>query len=380
MDSTLLFQEVPTTVGGVLRTVWQIFAAHGKTFVMLALAQVGAFIVAGLILLFVTFLAAAAFVTAIFSIISNLQGAEGGYTRHLLDYSTGVSGSSRLLNRMTDYYGNYYSNNYDNNYYNTDDLPDFYSTGFIVTFIVLYILFVVVLSIVSSIFKGAFTHALAEIYAGAVPSVKKSITHGMGKMCSLFSYCILFSLMFIAVALVTLGTTVVPAIAKYVQGEALNPGLIFIGILLFFVAVALLVAVTVAAVPSIVVEGKSATQSIKRSWSLCKDYVCFILCCCFSLNIILFLATIPINIILNALPDSITFIGQSIVNILKASIAPILGFVLYMSVRIRAEDVTQEQIANEIDSNVPLVHAVELKVESRDGKAVYENLTTSEVV
>ena len=53
-----------------------------------------------------------------------------------------------------------------------------------------------------------------------------------------------------------------------------------------------------------------------------------------------------------------------------------IGFVLYMSVRIRTDNITQEDLALEIDSNVPLAHAVEMSAPgTKDPHGAYANLT-----
>ena len=47
-----------------------------------------------------------------------------------------------------------------------------------------------------------------------------------------------------------------------------------------------------------------------------------------------------------------------------------------MSVRIRTDNITQEDLALEIDSNVPLAHAVEMSAPgTKDPHGAYANLT-----
>ena len=45
-----------------------------------------------------------------------------------------------------------------------------------------------------------------------------------------------------------------------------------------------------------------------------------------------------------------------------------------MSVRIRTDNITQEDLALEIDSNVSIAHAVEMSAETKDSRGAYSNI------
>jgi hypothetical protein len=245
----------------------------------------------------------------------------------LLDYSTGVSGASRLLRG-------------DNDYYDFD-----FPTGTIISLIFVFLLWIVVLALVGSIFTGAFSHAVAEIYAGSVdPCSDRSIKFGMKKMCSVFSFQLLLILSIVGIMLVTL---VIP-IAFEVLEESFSLGLLIFSILVYTISMILFGAVMTAAVPSIVVEGKSPVQAYKRSWNLCKNFLCFIVCTIFAYNLGVLVFSLGSIAILEKLPTAIGLVFHLAVNLLMMMIPPLLQHVLYMSMRIRSDDATPEDIAQEI--------------------------------
>lgn len=361
--STHLFENIPVSVGDVLATTLSVFAGNWKSLVVLTLAQLGSFFVAAIVLFGITFLTAGAYFAGVMSYLQN----NAGYGRHLLDYSTGVSGASRLL--AMNGYGQYYS---DDDF----DMSDLISVEFIITMIFMYVMWIGIISLISSVFQGAFTHTLAEIYAGGTPTASKSIRHGMGKMCSLFIYQMLFLLIITGLILVVGIPTFLLALSN--DSDQPNFGVIFLGGLIFVVIFAIISSGLAAAVPSIVVESKTATQAFSRSWSLCKGFICFIFCCQFSFHLSVFVITNVLNAALDHLPTFISFVGHLCVTILSSSITPIIGFVLYMSVRIRTENIVQEDLACEIDSNVPLAQAVEMSTgHGKDSKGVYENVNSN---
>lgn len=356
-SSTHLFQNVPFSVGDVFSTIFHLFIGNWKHLVLLALAQIGSFVAAGLVLVLVTFIAAASYIQTFMAMLKNLQD-QGGYGRHLLDYSTGISGASRLLGY------------YDQDYNAIDDFE--FDAAFIITMIFMYVLWVVILCLIAAAFAGAFTHTLAEIYAGGTPTLGKSLRHGMGNMCNLFTYQILVILAITGLSLL-IG---VPTYKLAFGNDQPNIGALFLGALVWIVVLVIVSAGLTAAVPSIVVEKKTAVQAFGRSWALCKNFLCFIFCCQFSYNLVVFIVTVVINLVLDHLPGFLSVIGHLCVSILSSSIAPVIGFVLYMSVRIRTENITQEDLALEIDSNVPLGHAVEMSAPgTKDPHGAYADLT-----
>lgn len=356
-SSTHLFRNVPASVGDVFSTVFHLFIGNWKPLVLLTLAQIGSFAVAVFVLVLVTYIAAASYIQTFMAILNNLQNL-GGYGRHLLDYSTGISGASRLLG----YYGQ------DQDYNANDDLE--FNAGFIITMIFMYILWVIIICLIVGVFVGAFTHTLAEIYAGGTPTLGKSLRHGMGNVCNLFTYQIL-----VILAITGLSFLIgIPTFLLALANDPPNYGVFFLGALVFIVVLAIVPAGLMAAIPSIVVEKKTAVQAFGRSWALCNNFICFILSCQFTYTLVLMIVMIVIDMVLNKLPVFFSFLGHLCVSILTSSIAPVFCFVLYMSVRIRTDNITQEDLALEIDSNVSIAHAVEMSAETKDSRGAYSNI------
>ena len=98
--STQLFENAPVGIEDVLGQIYLIFVTHWKPLVMITGLQLVAFIGAFAVLGGFTFLVSAKYIAAALSAI--LQKIMPTYTRHLLDYSVGISGASRFLGE--DYY------------------------------------------------------------------------------------------------------------------------------------------------------------------------------------------------------------------------------------------------------------------------------------
>jgi hypothetical protein len=130
--------------------------------------------------------------------------------------------------------------------------------------------------------------------------------------------------------------------------------------LIMIVVFVIFTSLLVASIPAMIIENKSAVDAFKRSITLCKGYLCFILCTVFCWNFLQLIAVLIVNSILAKLPAFLSVIGHLLINVFTVSIAPVLSFVLYMSMRVRDEGLDQNQFANEIGSSVPIAEAVEL--------------------
>lgn len=335
MENTELFTNVPVGIDGVFKHVYQILVTHWKPLLGIAGIQLFSVFITALVLSIFSMIVAASAITSIVSALQNMPDRN----RHLLDYSTGVSGASRLLSGDND--------NYD------FDFP----TATIISLIFVILLWIVVIALVGSIFTGAFNHAVAEIYAGSVdPCSNRSIKFGMNKMFSVFSFQLLVILSSVGIALVTL---VIP-IAYEVLEESFSAGLLIFGILVYTISMILFGAAMTAAVPSIVVEGKSPVQAYKRSWNLCKNFLCFIVCTIFAYNLGLLVFGLGSIVILEKLPPAIGIVFHLAINLLTMMIPPLLQNVLYMSMRIRKENATPEDIAQEIGFSITDYSQVQL--------------------
>lgn len=347
IDTHSLFSNPPTSIGDVLGLVFSIFFAHWKTFALMSALYYVAIIVTSIVLVMFSYIV---FAETIMKIASNIPmgamngGGAGNYYRHgrhLLDYVLNTSGASRALE----------------GYY-----PDaavgagILAIGF--ELILMYLLFVAVLTLVISVFVGAFNHVVAEVYTGGSPSVSRSLAYGWGQKWKVYIFQLILSLAVLGILLVDIG---IPAAAGH--GVVLG----------FIVALGMLVALStllLGAVPSIVVENKSPIDAFKRSYNLCKDYFCFIFCNQFTFNALSFVFMIAINMLLDKAPAVISLLVHFLINIVLVSIGPCLVMVLYMSIRIRSEQLTGQELSDELSNIVPIANAVEMRDDYQDRKSV----------
>jgi len=150
-----------------------------------------------------------------------------------------------------------------------------------------------VLSLVGSIFAGAFCHAIAEIYTGVAPSPVNSVRKGMEKMWKVF----LFQLILFCLVLLLFIITVV-ASGIFFSEDTLNVAVVILGYFAFLVGLVLMITFLVAAIPTIIVEGKNPVEALKRSFHLCKDFFFFVFCSIFCFHVGLFIVFLLTNLIL----------------------------------------------------------------------------------
>ena len=263
-------------------------------------AFIGAYIVLGGF----TFSVSAKYIVAISAILQNMPNNN----RHLLDYSVGIIGASRFLSASRFLGEDYY-----------DDLPQI-NAKFIAALIALIVFWVVVLALVSSIFAGAFYHALAKIYTGIAPCPKQSIRHGLGEMWSVYFFYLLLSLLIGLILFVTLVAPI--GFQAWKNPDDPHFRAIILGSFLFIIIMVLLCTVMVAAIPAIVVEGKSAVQAFHRSLNLCKNFMCFIFCSILCYTLVLMISMVLINLILDQLPAILGLIGHLALQIAITTFAP----------------------------------------------------------
>jgi len=180
---------------------------------------------------------------------------------------------------------------------------------------------------VGAIFGGAYTHALANIYCDVPPNGGSSVRFGLSKACNVVCY----SLILLAIL------TVLAVILFFAFSRILAA-------IIFFVLVVVLITLMIAAVPSIVVEGKPPFGAILRSWNLSKKIFCNIFFTIFLSNV---MQVIVLSII-NALPEFLAVILHLGLNVFVMTFCPILPFVLYMSARIRFEGTTKGSLQEQL--------------------------------
>mmetsp|Transcript_19364 Transcript_19364/g.28630 ORF Transcript_19364/g.28630 Transcript_19364/m.28630 type:complete len:372 (+) Transcript_19364:130-1245(+) len=327
--SNQLFESPPIGVDGVLAQGYHIFAAYWMPLVIITCLRILAISGTMAILAGFTVVVAMTYITMLVNFIKNIMPDN---SRYLLDYSVGVSGASRLLDAPDNYY-KYYTDDQ----IGDDDLPKIAAIG-IITIISLVVLWVIMLSLVTSTFDGAMYHALAQIYAGGAPTPINSVKRGFAKKWNVYGFKLLFSCAIIGLTLVVIG------LAALFQASF---SLIFASYLVYVICFVLLSTVCVAAIPAIVVEGISAVQGFKRSLILCKKFICFIFCSELGYRVIFIIAATILNLIFGELGTFLEILGHFAVSIAFSSIKPIFAFVLYMSMRIRSENITRDEFAEE---------------------------------
>jgi hypothetical protein len=363
LDSVNLFVSAPVTVLDVIKVVFGIFSENWRPLIVLTGFSFAAYVGTFLVLLIATFVIGAeeiALLKQAGQMMTQSQGNYGGYGRHLLDYSTGIIGTYRFLDNYYDYS---HDEGFDESYYTYQNI----NWGiFALTSIFIYILWVIAISLVASVFSGAMVHATAEIYAGNVPVVQNCLQRGWAKKWTIFGYQFIVAVsnfLFFIIAFV-LPVAWDLSYEYYAAEDDVNPvkivSIILLAAFIFVAGFVIINTLLVAAVPSIMCEQTSTVEAFKRSFQLCKNYICFIIGSYFTYQLILIGTIVIVNLILSVLPGAISAIGHLFTNVITTTMGPILSFVLYMSMRIRSEQLTQEEFANEIGSSVPVAHAVEL--------------------
>jgi len=308
--STELFENAPVGIDGVLSHVFQIFGEHWKPLVMITgmqmIASTGVFLVLGTLTWLLLDL------TLIKYILGMLHLMPDSNSRHLLvDYSVGVSGTSRFLSAASRFLDQdyYYGHGQETN------LPDI-NIGAVSALIVVW---AVVLSLVGSIFAGAFCHAIAEIYTGVAPSPVNSVRKGMEKMWKVFLFQIILSILVLLLFIITIAASV----GILIWEDKPNPFVVILGYFAFLVGMVLMTTFLVAAIPTIIVEGKNPIEALRRSYHLCKDFFFFIFCSIFCFHAGLLIVMVILFLILGQLPYFLNIIGHLVVNMATSTIAPL---------------------------------------------------------
>eukprot|EP00979_Chaetoceros_neogracilis_P003918 scaffold687_cov288-Chaetoceros_neogracile.AAC.10 len=248
--STELFENAPVGIDGVLSHVFQIFGEHWKPLVMITgmqmIASTGIFLVLGTLTWLLLDL------TLIKYFLGMLHLMPDSNSRHLLvDYSVGVSGTSRFLSAAS----RFLDQDYYSGYGQETNLPDI-NIG---ATIALILVWAVVLSLVGSIFAGAFCHAIAEIYTGVAPSPGNSVRKGMEKMWKVF----LFQLILFCLVILLFIITVAASIGIFIWENKPNLFVVILGYFSFLIGMVLMTTFLVAAIPTIIVEGKNPIEALR---------------------------------------------------------------------------------------------------------------------
>lgn len=303
--SSNLFLNPPLSIGDVFTAAFSICKEHWKTLGLISIFQLLSLAGTVIVLSNITRVVAGSYIAILMLVINSITGGEFGggndFNRVLMEYTTGIHGAHRLLDA-----------NYDNLDFD-DDITNVIMTDTIVVLVSIVVVWAVTLSLVSSLFMGAFYHALGNIYTGGFPSIRDSMSHGKAYMWSVYCYQLYCLAFFIVLGILMIALPI----------ASLKPGVILLGFLLFIISIALTSSLMTGAVPSIIIEHKSATQAIVRSLDLCKGFLCFIFCTQFSYMVTVIVLSILFNLFFNHLPGILAFVGHIIVNIATSVLGPL---------------------------------------------------------
>jgi len=333
-----LFDDPPSSFVGVLKDVFTIVREHWKPLIIISLLQAVSYIGVGILLaifIAVTFMQV---FNDIRSAVSNMQPSDMGNGRHLVEYMVG-SGTTRVLDYMN---GGGNDNHGFEAFY---DIMIKYGPQIVVIIIIAMI----TISLVMSTFVGAMTHTAADAYNGDTPGACKSIRFGWSRKWQIYFYTIIASFVFFVVLFCSI-----------LVGVKINSFFVYFLIMLAVIAFIILnVTVLVTVIPAIIVEGKSSIGAIRRSYDLSQGEFCFIFCTNFCFLLSLFVLSIVVDGILSILPIVIALLAHLGFNILVFAVCPIIPFVIYMSIRIRNENYSRDDLYQELSGTVPIAHASE---------------------
>jgi len=345
-----LFDDPPSSVRKVFTHIFTIVREHWKPLILILLLQLVSLIGVSIVLCIFSAAVFAAMFVDFVSVTSDMRTSDMGNGRHLVNYMVG-SGATRALDYTYD------DGNDTQNQMSDFDFEAFFDimikySGQIVVFVIIII---VVLSLVMSTFIGAMAHTAAEAYCGDTPEACKSIRVGWCHKWQIYIYQILILFVLFGVFLC--------AIFGGVASK--NGAISFLVILVVFAFVIFFATVMVAAIPAIIVEGKSSTGAIRRSYDLCKGEFCFIFCNNFCLQCSALVLMIIADEILGIFPDVIAGLVHLGVTILLSITSSMLPFAIYISIRMRNENYTRDDLNRELMGDTQVVKATEFSAIER---------------
>jgi len=358
-----LFTTPASNVYLVINYVFVIFFSDWKTFVAISFLQVISMIS---LFLFFGIVVALCWFGSLYSTMQNMEQRLFNWNSFGSSFLIG-SFSGRLLGQQ----GNYYDQGYYD--YDTYKEPEWNSIGdymdhygihidpeYLEKFgwgILVFSGFILLLfTMIISIFKGALVRASAVTYAGHNASTSESINIGREKCLSLFGFNFFLGL---ASFLASLLFVDLPATLSDNNLQVFIPSII--ALVVFDI---LLNSTMIGGGPSIVVEGRSVSEAIKRSLHLYKTSMFLIFSTCFSfavLEIILFFIFETIGWNFYGFVYLFYLAIKSIVFVAMIALNSIMVVVLYMSIRIKLEGCTQQDLVAELKLAMatPLVEMIE---------------------
>lgn len=202
----------------------------------------------------------------------------------------------------------------------------------------LFIVAFIVGNLFLSTFAYAFNHALVQIYAGEnTPSPLECIQYGYMQKWHVFWYLLLVSFLHVSL--------------KFMFE---NMSLIY-----FILLTVLDVYVVMLGIPVIVVEQKSAVGAFKRSYSLFWENAGFLFCSRINFLVwgITFLMVGFFSAVVSGSMATMYILG-TVIFLVSQTMYSIVSFVLYMSIRIRNEGITQTEFSQSVAENGVAISSV----------------------
>lgn len=351
VSANTLFRNPHVDVPDVIKNVFQIFGSQWQVYLLLTLAQVGVGILLGLCYRLLLY-------SALFQAVMNNVDADRSI-RFLVEHVVGSSGggsTTRLLEDSYSYYDYSYNYNYNDgseNYYgfNPEDLTKIFDAlseakGVLITFCLVTILFIFALVMISSTFSGAMIRVTSEVYAGSSATFRQALEHGWKKCFNILGFRFLYGIGLVAITIVVF---ILPSNII---------SLMFLLYLVLLVIYTIISCALIAGEPSIIVEKTSIIGSFKRSWGLCKSKICLIFCSVFSLKFVEF--------IIYLIASKIAGIFGFVTLLIMGPFYAIMATVLYITLRMQSEELTQNDLAQELSITHPQSDFVPVSAEPID--------------
>jgi len=221
------------------------------------------------------------------------------------------------------------------------------------------------------IYTGAMIRAAVEICAGGTPSACPTVAIVSKRGCNMIGFQFLFGLLLcgsagiVRMVLNWLGggdsdddddfyndkTSSVSVYSTMLQSSSsppLSSWIIFVVCLSYAVFVFIVNILMIGAIPTIVVEDKSSCSALLRSWNLCKKSICLIFLSVSSLNLLNTFICLIFWAVTTATIDrlyALLFAAVVVFYIIILPITMITAAVLYLTLRVRFEGLTQSELS-----------------------------------
>jgi len=255
-----------------------------------------------------------------------------------------------------------------------------------------------------SIYTGAMIRAAVEICAGGTPSACPTVAIVSKRGCNMIGFQFLFGLLICGSALIVrlvlnwLGggdaeddddfyNDNKPSSSVYSMlqssSEPLSSGAIFLVCLSYAVFVFIINISMIGAIPTIVVEDTSSCSALLRSWNLCRKSICLIFLSVSSVNLLNTFIGFIFWAVTTATIDRLSALLFAAVVVFYFVILPITmitAAVLYLTLRVRFEGLTQSELSEALLLSRPEPSAPFATVDDDDDNDKVTPLLQAELV